>query len=73
MTHITVKAGSYNDFCYKLRNLFVDVETVKVAGPRSKFYDHFGNLVATYDERKDHGIVNNYDTHSPLVGQILKF
>lgn len=60
-TIITVKANSYNDFCYKLRSMYIYDVTVKSAGCRYKLYDNIsGNIVASYDERKDHGLVYNY-------------
>lgn len=60
-TIITVKANSYNDFCYKLRSMYIWDVIVKCAGCRYKFYDNISrNIVASYDERKDHGLVYNY-------------
>lgn len=60
-TIITVKANSYNDFCYKLRSMYIWDVTVKCAGCRYKLYDNIsGKIVASYDERKDHGLVYNY-------------
>lgn len=72
-TIIKVEAGTFNFFCSKLRSMMIDVETVKSAGCRSKFWDHQGNVVATYDERKGHGLVYNYNIHSDLVGKELRF
>lgn len=60
MEYIKVNANSYNDFTVKLRRMMVDVQTVKTAGGRYKFIDTTGNVSATYDERKDHGLVYNY-------------
>lgn len=61
-TIITVKANSYNDFCYKLRSMYIWDVTVKCAGCRYKLYDNIsGKIVASYDERKDHGLVYNYN------------
>lgn len=58
---ITVKANSYNDFCYKLRSMYIWDVTVKCGGCRYKLYDNIsGKIVASYDERKDHGLVYNY-------------
>ena len=71
-TIIKVPAGSYNDFCWKLSKMMIDVESTRSAHSRAKFYDHEGNQVAYYDERKDHGLVYNYHTHSDLVGKNLK-
>ena len=60
-TIITVKANSYNDFCYKLRSMYIWDVTVKSGGCRYKYYDNIsGKIVASYDERKDHGLVYNY-------------
>lgn len=60
-TIVTVKANSYNDFCYKLRSMYIWDVTVKSAGCRYKLYDNLSrNIVASYDERKDHGLVYNY-------------
>lgn len=73
MTYITIKANSFNDFTFKISRMMIDTDTVKTAGPRSKFYDHAGNLVATYDERKGHGLVHNYNTRSSLIGKVLTF
>lgn len=62
-TIIKVKANSYNDFCMKLRSMMVYDVIVKTAGTRNRFYDNItNNIVAEYDERKDHGIVYNYHT-----------
>lgn len=72
-TLITVPANSYNDFCFKISRMMIDVVTVKTGGPRYKIYDGSENLVATYDERKDHGIVYNYNNHSDLIGKVLTF
>lgn len=72
-TIIKVKAGTFNIFCSKLESMMIDVEKVKSAGCRSKFWDRTGNVVAAYDERKGHGIVYNYNTHSDLVGKELRF
>ena len=61
-TIITVKANSYNDFCYKLRSMYIFDVIVKSAGCRYKLYDKAtGVIVAEYDERKDHGLVYNYN------------
>lgn len=60
MTYIKVPANSYNDFTAKLRRMMVDVYTVKAAGTRYRFIDTAGNVSATYDERKDHGLVYNH-------------
>ena len=59
-----VNAGSYNDFCAKLRGMMIYDVTVRVANTRNRFIDNItGNVVAEYDERKDHGIVYNYHTN----------
>lgn len=61
-TIITVKANSYNDFCYKLRSMYIWDVIVKSGGCRYKLYDNIsGKIVASYDERKDHGLVYNYN------------
>lgn len=61
-TIITVKANSYNDFCYKLRSMYIWDVKVKCNGCRYKLYDNIsGKIVASYDERKDHGLVYNYN------------
>lgn len=60
MTYIKVTANSYNDFTAKLRCMMVDVTEVQTAGTRYRFIDTIGNVSATYDERKDHGLVYNY-------------
>ena len=61
-TIIKVNANSYNDFCMKLRNMMIYNVTVKVAGTRYRILDNItGNIVAEYNERKDHGLVYNYN------------
>ena len=63
-TIVKVNAGSYNDFCAKLRGMMIYDVTVRVAKTRNRFIDNVtGNVVAEYDERKDHGIVYNYHTN----------
>ena len=60
-TIITVNANSYNDFCHKLKSMCIFDVTVKNVGSRYKLYDNIsGKIVASYDERKDHGLVYNY-------------
>lgn len=73
MSYFTLNANSYNDFTCKIRNMMVDVATVKAAGTRYKIYDHNNNVVATYDERKNHGLVYNYNTHSEITNKVLTF
>jgi hypothetical protein len=72
-TIITVPANSYNDFTLKLYRMMVDVNEIKVKKYRYWIYDTTGELVATYDERKDHGLVYNYNNHWDVVGKELRF
>lgn len=60
---IKVNANSYNDFCTKLRNMMIYDITVKTAMTRNRFIDNItGKIVAEYDERKDYGVIYNYNT-----------
>lgn len=61
-TIIKVKANSFNDFTFKLREMLIWYVDVKCAGTRYRFVDKItGVTVAEYDERKDHGLVYNYN------------
>lgn len=63
-TIVKVNADSFNDFCMKLRSMFVYDVTIKSAMTRYRFYDNItGDVVAEYNERKDYGIVYNYNSH----------
>ena len=71
MKYIRIEAGTYNAFCYKLDKLGYSISKIEQAGSRYKMYDDRNNLVATYDERKNHGLI--VKNHSVLSGKILKF
>ena len=61
-TIIKVMTKSFNDFTFKLREMLIWDVTVQVAGMRYRFVDNVtGVVVAMYDERKDHGLVYNYN------------
>ena len=61
-TIIKVNTNSYNDFCMKLRNMMIYDVIVRTAGARYKIYDSVtGKIVAEYNERKDYGLVYNYN------------
>lgn len=63
-TIVKVNTDSFNDFCMKLRSMFVYDVTIKSAMTRHRFYDNItGDVVAEYNERKDYGIVYNYNSH----------
>ena len=63
-TIVKVKANRFNDFCMKLRNMFVYDVTVKSAMTRHRFYDNItGKVVAEYNEKNNYGVVYNYNTH----------
>lgn len=55
-----INANTYNKFCYSL-DLRIGhlVATIKTSpnGERAAFYDRNGTQVATYDERKGHGLI----------------
>lgn len=62
MTIIKVKANSYNDFCMKLRNMMIYDVNVRVGGTRYQMFDRMtGKKVAEYNEKRDHGLVYNYN------------
>lgn len=70
---VKLPAKSYNDFCWKLRERMIYDVDIKCAGCRYKFYYKDGNIAASYDERKDYGLIYDYDNHSELNGKILYF
>ena len=72
-TIIKVPANSYNDFTFKLYRMMVEVDRIEGNMIRHNFYNGNGDIVSTYDERKNHGLVYNYHNHSDLVGKELKF
>lgn len=72
---IKVPSKSYNDFCMKLYRMMIDTTIIKSSESRQryKFYDKNGNVTAFYDERKDYGIVYNYNTKNDLINKVLTF
>jgi hypothetical protein len=70
---IKVPAKSFNDFCWKLRDMYIYDVTVRSASIRYQFIDKDGYIRAQYFENRDYGTVYDYDTHSELNGKILKF
>lgn len=59
-TIITVKANSYNDFCYKLRSMYIWDVTVKSGGCRYKLYDNISGMNEKIKEEKVKEEVENF-------------